>query len=206
MSAPNTLARIDRAIALIPWGLAALFGAVTVHLVTLLALPALAPASAYRRLAANLPLGEVRLLPRVTPETPGPAFSDPFALLAVCRFDLTQGALRLRATADGDHPLSVSVRLADGRIVYSASDAQTPHGRFNILIVTQAQADAIDEAQDKQDEEVTRASADADELRLVVARRRGFAMFRLLALREGDAERVAAQRAGFECKAEKPPS
>jgi uncharacterized membrane protein len=201
----RALAGLDRAIPLIPWALAVLFGAVTVHLLTILALPALAPGSAYRRLAADLPLGEVRLLPRATPENPGPAFSDPFAFLAVCRFDLSKGPLRLRAAADGDHPLSVSVRLTDGAAIYSGSDAQTPQGRFNILIVTQAQADARDAAQDDQDETAA-PPADAGELRLIAPRRKGFVLFRLLALREGEAESVAAQRAGFACAMEKPPS
>lgn len=196
-------AGLDRAVSLVPWALAVLFGAVALHLLVVLALPALAPGSAYRRLAADLPLGEVRLLPRATPEHPDPAFSDPFAFVAVCRFDLSQGPLRLRATADGDHPLSVSVRLADGAVIYSGSDAQAPGGRFNILIVTHAQADAIDAAQDDQDEDAPPVS---DELRLVSPRRKGFAMFRLLALREGEAESVAAQRAGFQCSVEKPPS
>ena len=121
-------AGLDRAVSLVPWALAVLFGAVALHLLVVLALPALAPGSAYRRLAADLPLGEVRLLPRATPEHPDPAFSDPFAFVAVCRFDLSQGPLRLRATADGDHPLSVSVRLADGAVIYSGSDARRRAG------------------------------------------------------------------------------
>jgi uncharacterized membrane protein len=203
MSAPPT--RLDQAIDVIPWILAVVFGAVAIHLLTILAMPTLTPSSAYRRLAADLQLGEVRLLPRATPENPGPAFSDPFATLAICRFDLAQGPLRLRATADGDHPLSVSVRLANGATIYSGSDRQTPLGRFNILIVTQSQADALDEARDNRDNEAgVDTSRDADELRLIAPRRKGFAMFRLLALREGEMDAVATQSAGFECKNEKP--
>jgi uncharacterized membrane protein len=197
--------RLDRLVTLIPWALGLVFGAVAVHLVTLLATPGQAPNSAYRRLAETLPLGEVRLLPRATPETPGTPFSDPFAFLAACRFDLNEGPLRLRAQADGDHPLSVSVRLANGAIIYSGADTQAPRGRFNILILTKAQADALDEARDDM-EEAERAAADADELRLVSPSPKGFALFRLLALREGEAETIGAQRAGFECKKEKPSS
>jgi uncharacterized membrane protein len=197
--------RIDRLVALVPWGLGLVFGVIAVHLVTLLATPTMAPNSAYRRLAESLPLGEVRMFPRATPDNPGPPFSDPFAFLAACRFDLNEGPLRLRAQADGDHPLSVSVRLANGAIIYSGADTQTPHGRFNILIVTRAQADAIDESREDLDE-AERASAEAAELRLVAPSPKGFALFRLLALRQGEAEAMGAQRAGFECKEEKPPS
>jgi uncharacterized membrane protein len=197
---------------MIPWILAVMFGAVAIHLLTLLALPALTPFSAYRRLAVDLPLGEVRFLPRATPETAGLAFSDPFAALAVCRFDLAQGPLRVRAIADGDHPLSVSVRLADGATIYSGSDRQSPRGRFNILIVTQDQADAIDEARDNRDQDDEDndknavQSRDADELRLIAPRRKGLALFRLMALREGEIEAIATQRAGFECASERPES
>jgi len=197
--------RIDRLVAWIPWVLAVAFGAVAAHLSSLLATPGLAPNSGYRRLAESLPLGEVRLLPRASPENPGPPFSDPFAFLAACRFDLDQGPLRLRAQADGDHPLSVSVRLANGAIIYSGADPQTPQGRFNIVIVTRAQADAIDEARENLDE-AERAAAEADELRLVAPSSKGFVLFRLVALRESEAEAVGAQRAGFECKNEKPSS
>jgi len=197
--------RRDRLIAWIPWALALVFGTVAVHLVTLLATPAMAPNSAYRRLAEDLPLGEVRLLPRATPDSPGPPLSDPFAFLAACRFDLSEGPLRLRAQADGDHPLSVSVRLANGVILYSGADNQTPHGRFNILIVTRAQGEAIDEARDAMGE-AERAALEADELRLVSPDAKGFALFRLLALREGEAATFGAQRAAYTCKKEKPPS
>jgi uncharacterized membrane protein len=196
--------KLDRFVVVIPWILAFIFGSVAIHLSTLLALPTMTPNSAYFRLAANVPLGEVRLLPRATPENSGLPYSDPFAFLATCRFDLAEGPLRLRATADGDHPLSVSVRLANGAIIYSGADNQT-HGRFNILIATRAQADAVDEARDALDD-AERAALEADELRLVAPQPEGFVMFRLLALRQGEADSVGAQRDSFTCKVEKPSS
>jgi len=188
----------DRLIGLIPWVVGALFGAAALHLLAVLAMPALAPHAAFRKLALRLPLGEKALLPRAEAEAPGPAFSDPFASLAICRFDLTQGPLRLSADADGDHPLSVSVRLADGTVLYSANDLQTPGGRFRLRVVTQAQADAQDAA-DAGDE-----TAADDELRLVSPGARGFVVFRVLASREGDYDAAAAARNGLSCALEKP--
>jgi len=196
------LSPLDRAIGAIPWLLAALLGAIALHLLAVLALPALSPNGAFRKLALHLPAGEKDLLARATTGADGPTFSDPFAALAVCRFDLSQGPLRLRAAADGDHPVSISVRLTDGTIVYSANDRQTPHGRFNVLVVTQAQADAQDAAQDNPDQ--AGAGAADDELRLVSPRPRGFVVFRALALREGDYDAAAATRDGFQCSVEKP--
>jgi uncharacterized membrane protein len=192
------LSRGDRAIGFIPWALGALFGAAALHLLAVLALPALSPNASYRTLAIGLPLGDKAALPRAAAGVQGPPFADPFAALAVCRFDLNEGPLRLRAAADGDHPFSVSVRLADGTIIYSGNDRQTPHGRFNVLIVTQAQADAQDSAEDSSDSQTT-----DDVLRLVSPGRKGFALFRAMSLREGDYEDAAAARTGVTCNIEK---
>jgi uncharacterized membrane protein len=193
---------VDWAIDLIPWLLAALFGGVAIHLVMLLALPRLAPGSAYRKLALETPIGQVELLPQAAPGTPGPAFSDPFAVLALCRFDLTRGPLRLRARADGDHPFAVSVRLADGTIIYSANDRQSPNARFDILIMTQAQADEQDLQRDNDETSEEQAP---DQLRLVSPKKNGFALFRALSLREGDYDdAAAAARSAIECNVEKP--
>ena len=67
-----------------------------------------------------------------------------------------------------------------------------PHGRFNVLVVTQAQADAQDAAQDDADQ--AGAGAADDELRLVSPSARGFVVFRALASREGDYDAAAAAR------------
>jgi uncharacterized membrane protein len=210
--------RLDRAIDLIPWLVAALFGGIALHLLTILLLPDFTPHSAYRRLALDSPAGELRILPRASPEQSGPAFSDPFAALALCRFDLAQGPLRLRARSDGDHPVSVSLRLADGTVIYSANDRQSPNGRFNLLVVTQDQADALDAAsenagqpenEDKSEEKgadnAARSQDDRtqDELRLISPRKKGFVLVRALSLREGDYE-TAATAAKIDCAIEKP--
>jgi uncharacterized membrane protein len=189
---------LDRAIALIPWGIAALFGAVAIHLVAILAMPMVTTNSAYDRLVRPEPVGKLVLLPRATPKADDTAFSDPFAALALCRFDLNKGPLRLRAQADGDHPLSVSVRLDDGVIIYSANDRQAPHGRFDLLIVTQAQADA-------QDADST-SEAPENELRLISPGINGFVLIRAMSLGEGDYKATAARRAKIQCSVEKPPS
>jgi uncharacterized membrane protein len=202
---------LGRTIRLFPWLLGALLGGVALHLLILLALPGLAPGSAYRRLALRTPVGQVAILPRATPGT-GPSFSDPFAALALCRFDLSQGPLRLRAHADGGHPFSVSVRLADGTVLFSANDRQTPGGRFHILIVTQAQADALADPQDfpgdnaEQDENAASKAgvSGEDELRLISPAKTGFALFRALSLRESDYDAAAATLSTVECALEKP--
>jgi uncharacterized membrane protein len=201
---------LGRVFAFMPWLLGLLLGAVAVHLILILTLPALAPGSAYRQFARPLPLGEKYVLARAEPATSRPSFADPFAAIALCRFDLKQGPLRLRASADGDRPLSVSVRLADGTVIYSAGDRHTPGGRFNIAIVTQAQANAQDAARERAEQE---ESGDAnkpagpadDELRLISPGKTGFAVVRVLALRESDYEAAAARLDAVACSMEKAP-
>jgi uncharacterized membrane protein len=202
MTAPKPMTRrktwLDRGVAVLPWLLGVVFGAVALHLLAILTLPALAPNSAYRIFARPLALGEKRALPRAEPSIRRPAFADPFAAIALCRFDLREGPLRLRAHADGDRPLSVSVRLADGTVIYSAGDRHTPGGRFNIAIMTQAQADARDAASEREDPAEGDKSAE-NELRLISPGKTGFAVFRILAMRDSDYEAAAARLDGVEC-------
>ena len=123
---------------------------------------------------------------------PGAAFSDPFAALALCRFDLSGGATRIRAQADSAHPFSISVRLTDGTIIYSGNDRDTPSGRFNLRIVTQKQADAEDASQGAGDDAGQDAAPSAspdmaasDELRLTSPNLRGFVVFRAARVARG---------------------
>jgi uncharacterized membrane protein len=198
----QTTRRSDPLVAALPWVLAALFGGIALHLIVLLALPVATPQSAYRRLTGALAPGVVHFSPRPAPGAEDePAFADPFAALAACRFDLSQGPLRLRATGDGEHFLSVSVRLADGAVIYSGNDSHAPRGRFNILVLTRIQADALDEA--AEDAEDQGAAGAEDELRLIAPAKKGFAVIRALGLRDGDiaaAEKIAASA---ECRIEK---
>ena len=188
-----------------------MFGATALHLLTILALPTLWPDAPYRTLAAGLPLGQTAILPRPEPGSRGAAFSDPFAALALCRFDLSAGATRIRAQADSAHPFSISVRLTDGTILYSGNDRDTPSGRFNIRIVTQKQADAEDASQgagnDAGQDARRSASPDmaaSDELRLTSPNLRGFVVFRALASREGDYDAARSALKTARCAVEKP--
>jgi uncharacterized membrane protein len=205
---------IDRAICTVPWILGALFGAVAIHLLAILALPTLWPGAPYRVLAARLPLGQVAILPRPEPNSGEPSFSDPYAAVALCRFDLSAGAMRIRAQADGVHPFSVSLRLTDGTIIYSGNDRDTPSGRFNLRIVTQKQADAEDASQTSQNQSGSDAGTEAgqtpdesasatDALRLVSPNLRGFVVFRVLASREDDYGAAGSALTTAKCAVEK---
>lgn len=72
----------------------ALLGGV-VHLATIIILPRTATQDAYARLAPVAPVNTVTPLPLPKPENAAMPFMDPAFASAVCRYDLTQGPLKL---------------------------------------------------------------------------------------------------------------
>jgi uncharacterized membrane protein len=81
----------------IPLAAAALFAGGILHILTTLATPALTPTSGYDRLARDVPLNSMVILPAVAPDTQVLPFMSPDARYAVCRFDTADGAVRLTA-------------------------------------------------------------------------------------------------------------
>jgi uncharacterized membrane protein len=83
---------------MIRWLLLALGGAVLggiVHLATIIILPRTATQDAYSRLQRVAPVDAVTALPTPTPQSAPMPFMDPAFASAVCRYDLSQGPLKL---------------------------------------------------------------------------------------------------------------
>ena len=72
----------------------ALLGGI-VHLATVIIMPRTATQDAYSRLARIAPVNTVTALPAATPESSAMPFMDPAFASAVCRYDLSQGPLKL---------------------------------------------------------------------------------------------------------------
>ena len=72
----------------------ALLGGI-VHLATIIILPRTATQDAYSRLARIAPVNAVTPLPVPTPENAAMPFMDPAFASAVCRYDLSQGSIKL---------------------------------------------------------------------------------------------------------------
>ena len=72
----------------------ALLGGV-VHLATIIILPRTATQDAYARLAPMAPVNTVTALPAPKPDSAAMPFMDPAFASAVCRYDLSQGPLKL---------------------------------------------------------------------------------------------------------------
>lgn len=72
----------------------ALLGGI-VHLATVIIMPRTATQDAYSRLARVAPVNTVTALPAPTPENAAMPFMDPAFASAVCRYDLSEGPLKL---------------------------------------------------------------------------------------------------------------
>jgi len=66
-----------------------------VHLATVIILPRTATQDAYARLARIAPVNAVTALPAPKPESAPMPFMDPAFASAVCRYDLSQGSIKL---------------------------------------------------------------------------------------------------------------
>jgi len=83
---------------MIRWLLLLLGGALlggVVHLFTVIILPRTATQDAYARLERITPVNTVTALPLPTPENAAMPFMDPAFASAVCRYDLSQGPLKI---------------------------------------------------------------------------------------------------------------
>ena len=72
----------------------ALLGGI-VHLATVMALPRTATHDAYSRLAPLAPVNSVAALPAPTPQSALMPFMDPAFASAVCRYDISEGPIKL---------------------------------------------------------------------------------------------------------------
>jgi uncharacterized membrane protein len=175
---------LDMALGVLPWVAAVLVVAGLVHITSILAMPRLAPNDAFTRIAALAPLHRMTLLPPVAADDLATPYEDPALAQGVCRYDLSQGPLRLRATLAPDALLLFSFHARFGQVYYSMTDRSATRGRLEMLLLTQQQLEAV-EAQDSEDEL-------PQELRLVAPTLQGFLLLRALAERPG--EYVEAQK------------
>jgi uncharacterized membrane protein len=147
-----------------------------VHLGAVLAIPALTRPNADERLAALAPRHVMTLLPNPEAGPTGLPHRDPAAVVAVCRYDLADAPLRVRATP-GDTFMSFAFYTPTGGVFYAMTDRSALRGVIDLLVVTKDQLEELEET-DPEDEPVR-------ELRLVSPRSTGFVTVRTLALEPG---------------------
>jgi uncharacterized membrane protein len=120
-----------------------------IHIAAVLALPALAPKNAWARL---VPLGEPNamiLLPAASPGNQVMPMMGPDIRYAMCRFDLKEGPVRIRAGVPNDLWL-IALYTPDGDNFYTVQGADMRRAQIDLIVA-------------KEDQEVAEAGVDAPE-------------------------------------------
>jgi uncharacterized membrane protein len=139
---------------MIRWLLLALGGALLggiVHLATIIILPRTATQDAYSRLERIAPVNAVTALPAPTPQAEIMPFMDPAFTSAVCRYDLTQGPLKLSVPVSLAYT-SVSFYTRTDIAYYAINDRAAGRRVIELDLMTAEQHSQMPE-----DEEITAA-------------------------------------------------
>ena len=122
-----------------------------VHLVSVLALPRIATQDAYSRLTPMTKENAVSQLPLAEPNVSPMPFMDPAFAVAICRYDLSAGALKLRVPVSQSYT-SVSFYTRNEIAYYAINDRSAGKKVIELDLMTESQHNALPE-----DEEVTAA-------------------------------------------------
>jgi uncharacterized membrane protein len=133
------------------WLLGALLLGGIVHLATVLLLPNLATQDAYARVSAIAPVNAVVPLPPPTPENAIMPFMDPAFAVSVCRYDLSQGALKFSVPISQAYT-SVSFYTRGDVAYYAINDRAAGRRVIELDLMTVAQRADLPE-----NEDITRA-------------------------------------------------
>jgi uncharacterized membrane protein len=114
--------------------LAAIVCAGIVHILATLMVPQLAAGSAYQRLAAGLPPNKMRMLPIVAAGAQPLPFMTPDTRYAVCRFDVSNGPVSIRAfLPDKGWSLALYSPSGDNFYAAPAQDLRRTEVNFTLL-------------------------------------------------------------------------
>ena len=122
-----------------------------VHLATVLILPNLASQDAYSRLAPIAPINAVAPLPPPSAQSSPIPFLDPAFAMAVCRYDLTDGPIKLSVPVSPAYT-SVSFYTRSEVAYYAINDRSAGRKVIELDLMTEAQHNDLPE-----DEDVTAA-------------------------------------------------
>jgi uncharacterized membrane protein len=128
----------------------ALLGGI-VHLVAILILPNTATLDAYARLSSVAPVNKVTAVQQPTPQNEVMPFMDPAMVSAVCRYDLTDGPIKLTLPVSAAYT-SVSFYTRRSVAYYAINDRAAGRRLIELLLMTPDQRAELPE-----DEEVTAA-------------------------------------------------
>ncbi len=110
-----------------------------IHIVAVLALPSLAPKNGFSRFAALGPVNTVIQLPPATPGQQPMPMMAPDVRYAFCRFDLSNGPVRLSTTIT-DELLLIALYTPEAENFYSVVGADMTRPDVQLIITTADQA------------------------------------------------------------------
>jgi uncharacterized membrane protein len=132
---------------LILWTLAGLLLGGIVHLATILLLPRTATQDAYARLEPLTPVNTMTPIATPTPAQAVLPFMDPAFAVAVCRYDLTTGPMKLTAPVSQAYT-SVTFYTRRGIAYYGINDRAAGRRTIELDLMTTPQHDAMPEEAD----------------------------------------------------------
>lgn len=166
-----------------------------VHLISVLALPRIASQDAYSRLERITPVNAVKALPLADPSNAPIPFMDPAFATAICRYDLSNGPIKLAVPVSQAYT-SVSF-YTDGDVAYYAiNDRSAGRKVIELDLMTESQHAALPE-----DEEITAA----DRLIVDSPTPTGLIVLKALAADTGLMAQAQASLAAATCKVQNEP-
>jgi uncharacterized membrane protein len=161
-----------------------------VHLVSVLALPRIATQDAYSRLTPITKLNAVTTLPLADPNNALMPFMDPAFAIAICRYDLSGGSIKLEVPVSQAYT-SVSFYTRNEVAYYAINDRSAGRKVIELDLMTDAQHEALPE-----DEDVTAA----DRLIIDSPTATGLIVLKALAAEPGLMPQAQASLAASSCK------
>ena len=171
-----------------------ILGAV-VHLVSVLALPRIATQDAYSRLATQTKVNAVTPLPSADPGNAPMPYLDPAFAMAVCRYDLSTGPIKLAVPVSQAYT-SVSFYTRSEIAYYAINDRSAGRRVIELDLMTEAQHAELPE-----DEDVTAA----DRLIIDSPSPTGLILIKALAPEPGLMAQAQASLAAASCRVQTEP-
>ena len=167
-----------------------------VHLVSVLALPRIASHDAYSRLTPMTELNAVTALPQADPNNAPMPFMDPAFAMAICRYDLSTGPIKLSVPVSQAYT-SVSFYTRNEIAYYAINDRSAGKKVIELDLMTEAQHNDLPE-----DEDVTAA----DRLIIDSPSTTGLILLKALAAEPGLMPQAQASLAAASCKVQTEPA
>jgi len=172
------------------WILAGVLLGGIVHLATILLLPRTASQDAYARLSPVTPVNAFTLLPAPSPESTALPFMDPAFAVAVCRYDLTAGPMKLAVPVSPAYT-SLTFYSRHGVAFYAVNDRSAGRRTIELDLMTTPQRNDLPE-----EEDVTAA----DRLIIEAPTVTGLIMARALSPEPGQMEQARRALQSAQCK------